>query len=98
MIPINITERATEEILNIIKNKGIPEGYSLRVGVKGGGGCGGPTFILGFDKLKEGDESFELNGISVLYEKRQMMFLIGKIVDFHEGDESRGFYFKDEKE
>ena len=96
MIPIKITKKASEEILNIIKNKGIPEGYNLRVGVKGGGGCGGPTFILGFDKMKETDEAFEFEGVSVIYEKRQMMFLLGKVVDFHDGDESRGFYFRDE--
>lgn len=92
LIPITITEKAREEIRHIMAHKNIPEGYSLRVGVKGGG-CGGMSYALGFDKEKEGDQSFELAGIPVLIEKRHMMFLMGMQVDFYEGNDARGFTF-----
>ncbi|MCH6235406.1 HesB/IscA family protein [Cognataquiflexum rubidum] len=92
LIPIQITEKAQSEIKDIIAHKNIPPDYSLRVGVKGGG-CGGMSYLLGFDKPKEGDQRFEVAGIPVLIEKKHYMFLMGMQVDFFEGDEARGFTF-----
>ncbi|GGZ40701.1 hypothetical protein GCM10007049_37490 [Echinicola pacifica] len=92
LIPITITEKAQEEIRNIMTHKNIPTDYALRVGVKGGG-CGGMSYALGFDLNKEGDESFQLEGIPVLIEKRHVMFLMGMQIDFYEGDDARGFTF-----
>lgn len=90
--PITITEKAEFEIKNIIANKNIPENYFLRVGVKGGG-CGGISYALGFDKPKTDDQQFKIAGIQVLIEKKHFMFLIGMQIDFFEGDEARGFTF-----
>ncbi|UCS93555.1 iron-sulfur cluster assembly accessory protein [Echinicola marina] len=92
LIPITITDKAQLEIKNIINNKNIPGDYALRVGVKGGG-CGGMSYALGFDKAKEDDQQFELHGIQVLIEKRHIMFLMGMEIDFYEGSEARGFTF-----
>ncbi|WP_044201775.1 iron-sulfur cluster assembly accessory protein [Flammeovirga sp. OC4] len=91
--PISITDRAAEEIKNILTQKKVPEGYFLRIGVKGGGGCGGAAFTLGFDKEKETDMSYTTKGISVVIEKRQMMFLIDLEVDFEDRRDERGFVF-----
>lgn len=93
--PVQITEKARKEIKDIMANKKIPEGYGLRVGVKGGG-CG-VAFILGFDKLKENDLSYELDDIPIYIQKREIMFLVGKEVDFYEGSDARGFVFIDPK-
>jgi iron-sulfur cluster assembly protein len=90
--PINITPKAESEIKNIMTNKNIPADYHLRVGVKGGG-CGGMSYSLGFDKPKPDDQHFEIDGIQVLIEKRHYMFLMGMLIDFFEGDEARGFTF-----
>ena len=92
IVPVNITEKAEAEIKNIISTKNIPEDYHLRVGVKGGG-CGGMSYALGFDKPKPEDQQFEISGIPVLIEKRHLMFLMGMQIDFFEGDEARGFTF-----
>lgn len=92
LIPIQFTQKAKMEIKNIMANKNIPEGYALRVGVKGGG-CGGMSYLLGFDLPKEEDQQFEFEGIPVLIEKKHYMFLIGMQVDFYEGADSRGFTF-----
>ncbi len=92
LIPIKISEKANKEIQNIIQNKNIPIDYFLRVGVKGGG-CGGMSYVLGFDKKKEGDEQFEVAGIKVLVEKKHFMFLMGMEIDFYEGNDARGFTF-----
>jgi iron-sulfur cluster assembly protein len=93
LIPIKITEKALAEINNIILHKNIPEDYALRVGVKGGG-CGGISYLLGFDKPKEDDQQFEIGAIQVLIEKRHYMFLMGMQIDFYEGNDARGFTFE----
>ncbi|MDN4166517.1 iron-sulfur cluster assembly accessory protein [Cytophagales bacterium LB-30] len=92
-VPISISAAAQQEIKKIMASKGIPSDYSLRVGVKGGGGCGGAQFLLGFDKPKEGDTQFNINGIEVLIEKKQTMYLVGLEVDFVEDADARGFTF-----
>ncbi|WP_211093215.1 MULTISPECIES: HesB/IscA family protein [Flammeovirga] len=91
--PISITDSAAEEINNILTQKKVPEGYALRVGVKGGGGCGGAQFTLGFDQAKETDIEYETKGIKVLIEKRQMMFLLDLEIDFEDRRDERGFVF-----
>ena len=75
-----------------MEKKNIPEGYGLRVGMRGGG-CGGMSYMLGFDKSKEGDLTYELDGIPVMVEKKHTMYLIGLQVDFYEGSDAKGFTF-----
>ncbi len=90
--PISITDKARIEIKNILKNKGIPADYGLRVGVRGAG-CG-VAFKLGFDKKKDTDEEFLIDDIQVLIQKKEMMFLIGKKIEFYEESDGRGFFFE----
>jgi iron-sulfur cluster assembly protein len=91
--PIEITPKAVAEIQNIMSTKGIPKEYALRIGVKGGGGCGGASYFLGFDKKKENDEVYTIEGIEVLLEKRQLMYLLDLKLDFEERETERGFMF-----
>ena len=91
--PVTISHRAIEEIRAIMQTKNIPEGYGLRVGVRGGG-CG-VSLIIGFDKQKETDRAYTVSGIPVYMDKRHTMYLIGKEVDFYEGEDARGFVFVD---
>ena len=91
--PVSISKKAAKEIKHLMEHKNIPEGYGLRIGVKGGGGCGGMGYMLGFDKPKDGDLSYNAEGIQVHVEKRQTMYLVGLEVDFHDGADARGFTF-----
>lgn len=95
MIPVKISEEAIKEVKNIMQNKNIPAGYGLRVGVRGGGGCSaaGMNYMLGFDKPKESDKTFELEGVPVYINKSHVMYIIGMEVRFHEGNDARGFVF-----
>jgi iron-sulfur cluster assembly protein len=90
--PVNISARACEEIHGIMKTKGIPADYGLRVGIKGGG-CGGMAFMIGFDKKKESDLSYFVDGIPVYVDKKHTMYLMGKQVDFVDEVDGRGFTF-----
>jgi iron-sulfur cluster assembly protein len=91
--PVTISEKAVEEIRRILVTKNIPADYGLRVGVKGGG-CG-VSLLIGFDKQKESDQKFSLSNITVLIDKKHIMYVIGKEVDFYEGEAGQGFVFID---
>jgi iron-sulfur cluster assembly protein len=97
--PVRLTERATTEVRRIVANKQIPAQFGLRVGVKGGG-CSGMSYVLGFDKQREHDLTFALDAdgpdapITVYLDKRQGLYLMGTVVDYHDGLDARGFVFE----
>ena len=93
--PVSLTPKAAIEVRKIMETKNIPSDYGLRVGVKGGG-CGGVSLMIGFDKKKETDHAYTIEGIPVYVDKRHTMYLIGKEVDFYEGADARGFMFADQ--
>src|SRR5688572_6203762 len=90
--PVTISSRAATEIRKIMETKNIPADYGLRVGVKGGG-CGGVSLIIGFDRKKESDLSYMISDIPVYVDKKHTMYLIGKEVDFVDAEDARGFMF-----
>jgi iron-sulfur cluster assembly protein len=94
--PITLTVRAAEEVRKIMQTKNIPVDYGLRVGVRGGGGCGGAQLIIGFDKKKDADLAYIIEGIPVYVDKKHTMYIIGKQVDFYEGADARGFLFAEQ--
>ena len=93
--PVTISARAAEEIRKIMETKNIPADYGLRLGVKGGG-CG-VSLLIGFDKKRETDLTYTICDIPVYVEKKHTMYIIGKEVDFYEGEDARGFMFVDPK-
>lgn len=92
-LPVAVTPKAKAEVENIMLRKGIPEGYFLRIGVKGGG-CSGISYVLGFDTPKTSDDYYETEGLKVLIEKKHTMYLLGVTLDFEENAEVRGFFFQ----
>ncbi len=92
--PVTISTRALAEIRKIMLTKNIPTEYGLRVGIKGGG-CGGVSLLLGFDKKKETDLAYTIDNITVYVDKKHTMYIIGKEVDFYEGADAYGFMFVD---
>lgn len=95
---IQITEKAAIEIKKIIQKKNIPDDYGLRVGIKGGVGCAGINYLLGFDTKKGDDMELFVNDIQIYLSKKHVMFLSGITLDFYEGSEARGFEFIAAKE
>lgn len=92
-IPIDITAAAAAQVRDIMEHKNIPANYLLRIGVKGGGGCGGAGFFLGFDEPKEQDERYQIQGLEVLIDKRHVLYLLDVVLDFEDRREERGFVF-----
>ncbi len=97
LLPTTLSLRAMDEIIHIMKTKNIPENYYLRLGAKGGGGCGGAQLIIGFDKQRETDLVYKQGTLDVLVDKKHVLFLIGKEVDFYEGADASGFLFLDKE-
>ncbi len=90
--PINITASAGVQLSRIKSEQNIPDDHSLRVGVKGGG-CSGFSYILGFDKKKDRDESYQVGGLDVIIDKAHAIYLLGIEIDWMDGLNNRGFTF-----
>lgn len=93
ILPVTITEKALEKIAQIRESKNIPDFYGLRIGVKGGGGCGGFSFVLGFDQRNEEDDEFEVTKLKLYIEKKQLMYVAGKMIDYIDSEDAQGFVF-----
>jgi iron-sulfur cluster assembly protein len=93
-LPIQITPTAMANIKLIMTKKDVPEGYGLRIGTNNAATCGSTSFMLGFDTKKSGDDSFSFEGIEVLINKKEMLYLIGITLDYEEGKETAGFKFE----
>ncbi|HRI79540.1 MAG TPA: iron-sulfur cluster biosynthesis family protein [Cyclobacteriaceae bacterium] len=91
--PVTISQKAIAEVRKIMQTKNIPADYGLRIGIRGGHGCGGAQLIIGFDKKKDTDLAYEVDSIPVYVDKKHTMYVIGKEVDFYEGADAKGFVF-----
>ena len=95
MQPVVFTHKAIEEVKRIMAEQNLSGEYALRIAVGGGGCSGGIEPVLGFDKKKEADMVYEVSGVTVLVDKRHVMHLIGKQVEFYEVEDTGGFHFID---
>jgi iron-sulfur cluster assembly protein len=90
---INVTESAKAQAIKLMEEEG-KAGYFIRVGVQGGG-CSGLMYQLELDNEdKEGDKSFEDNGVKIVVDKKSFLYLIGTTLDFSGGLNGKGFVFK----
>ena len=90
---ISLTEKAISEVRKIKKENNIPENYSLRVGVKGGG-CSGLTYTLGFDsEHRDGDNLLDIDGITLMVDWKSILYLKGTTIDYSDGLMGKGFVF-----
>jgi iron-sulfur cluster assembly protein len=87
--PIQITDKARLEISTTLSANKIPDTYGLRVGIRGGG-CSG-TFLLGFDTASEFDQTYRIDGVKVIIDRRHLMYVLGVLVDYEEGMNGSGY-------
>ncbi len=95
-LPVDISLAAVQEVRAIMENKGIPENYMLRIGVKEASGCAGVNYQLGFDEETSSDQVFAHEGLKILVAKKDFMHLLGVEVDYISDSEVSGFVFKNE--
>ena len=87
---ISLTGKAAGKIAELLGAQEGAEGQALRVAVRGGG-CSGFQYALAFDRAKEDDHVFEVDGVAVIVDKVSMQFVFGSEVDYVEGLQGAGF-------
>ncbi len=90
--PIRLTEGAIKEVHHLMEQLSEKEGKALRLGVKGGG-CAGFSYVLDFDTPNENDNIYMIDGVKVIMDKSQELYLFGTELDFRQGLDNRGFIF-----
>ena len=69
------------------------KGKYIRVGVRGGG-CSGLEYQLEFDsELKPDDQVFEDKGVTVLVDRKSLLYLFGTELDYSGGLNGKGLFF-----
>jgi iron-sulfur cluster assembly protein len=90
---ITVSEKAKNRISQLMVEQSFDQNYFLRVGVESGG-CSGLSYKLDFDNtVKQGDETFEFEGVKVVTDKRSVLYLFGTELDFTDGLNGKGFAF-----
>jgi iron-sulfur cluster assembly protein len=87
---ITLSDNAVAKIGELLGGQDDSEGQALRVAVRGGG-CSGFQYALAFDRAKDDDHVFEVEGVSVVVDKTSMQFVFGSEVDYVEGLQGAGF-------
>src|SRR4051794_21518226 len=80
---IGLSPAAVKKLREILANQEDPEGFYLRLGVKGGG-CSGFSYVLEFDRDVDPkyDRTFEIEGIKVVVDRKSLVFLAGITLDY----------------
>ena len=87
---VQLTDIAAEKVRAFMQGQTAEGEIGLRVGVRGGG-CSGFQYALAFDKPKDDDNVFEVDGVAVVVDKVSMQFVFGSEVDYVEGLQGAGF-------
>ena len=91
---IVLTEKAAQEVRRAIEEQNREGETMLRIGVKAGG-CSGFQYALDFDDKvdEESDCKIEQHGVTVVVDKKCLLYLEGTTLDYYESIEHRGFTF-----
>jgi iron-sulfur cluster assembly protein len=90
---VTLSEAAAAQVKQLKASQNLPENVFLRMGVKGGG-CSGLSYALEFDtELAPHDKQFEIDGISVVIDKKSYLYLNGTTLDYVTQGLTGGFTF-----
>jgi iron-sulfur cluster assembly accessory protein len=90
--PLTVTAKAIEMVKTAMAQENL-QGYGIRVGVVGGG-CSGFQYSMDFEnELKEGDVSYEQDGVRFFVDPMSSMYLQGVTIDYVQGLQGAGFKF-----
>lgn len=94
---IELTDAARDKIRALMGREVRPEGTFLRVSVVGGG-CSGYSYKMNFEnQLKDGDRSFESNGITLALDAKSALFITGLKIHYEDGLNGAGFVYENPK-
>ncbi|RIY34663.1 iron-sulfur cluster assembly protein IscA [Psittacicella gerlachiana] len=88
---ITLTEAAAQRVKKFLEGRG--RGIGLRVGVKTSG-CSGMSYVLEFvDELNIDDVTFEDKGVTVVVDKKSLVYLDGTQLDYVREGLNEGFKY-----
>ena len=88
---ITMTPAASERVGAFLDNRG--KGLGLRVGIKTTG-CSGMAYVLEFvDELNADDETFNIDGVTLVVDAKSLTFIDGTQLDFQKEGLNEGFKF-----
>ena len=88
---VSLSESAADRVSTYLEKRG--QGAGLRLGVKTSG-CSGLAYVLEFvDVIDENDEVFEEKGVTVIIDKKSLVYLDGIELDFVKEGLNEGFEF-----
>lgn len=91
---ITISDNALSHLVTLMSSQQItPDTHKLRVGVKGGG-CSGLSYVMDFDtQITDMDEVVDLGPLSVIIDKKSVLYLYGTELQFSDGLNGKGFHW-----
>ena len=90
---VELTEAAARQVKELKQQQNLPETTFLRMGVRGGG-CSGLSYALEFDtELGPHDKQFEIDGITVVVDRKSYIYLNGTTLDYVKQGLTGGFTF-----
>ncbi len=90
--PVTLTAKAVEMVKEAMAREAL-QGFGIRIGVMGGG-CAGFQYSMDFEKeARDGDLSFEQDGVRLYVDPMSSMYLQGVTIDYVVGLQGAGFKF-----
>ena len=95
---VTLSPKAIEMAKAKLAKRGTP-GAALRLGVRGGG-CSGFGYVIEFadDPPKERDTVLTFDGLTVLVDKKSLVYLAGTVLDWQQTLMETGFKFRNPRE
>jgi iron-sulfur cluster assembly protein len=87
---LTLTDAAKNRVKDLVSDE---TGSQLRIFVQGGG-CSGFQYGLAFDEPRDGDDTIEMEGFSILVDKWSKPYLDDVTVDFVDSLTGAGFKFE----
>lgn len=94
---VSITEQGAKRVNEFLANRG--SGTGVRLGVKTTG-CSGMAYVIEFvDEINaDEDETFESNGVTIVVDKKSLVYIDGTEMDFVKEGLNEGFAFNNPNE
>jgi len=94
---ITVTPAAVARVRELLEKRGKPSA-GIRIGIRSKG-CSGLSYTIEYaDAPGVGDESVELDGVTVLIDPKASLFIFGTEMDFVEEKLQSGFVFRNPNE
>ncbi|MDH5471222.1 MAG: iron-sulfur cluster assembly protein IscA [Gammaproteobacteria bacterium] len=94
---LTITQSAAERVKAYLDNRG--KGIGVRLGVKTSG-CSGMAYVIEFvDEVNDAEDVlFEDNGVTIVVDKKSLVYIDGTAIDYGKEGLNEGFKFTNPNE